>query len=179
MIDVQNNITNSEITSLIFNTCKANKVPELAHKISFRFRNNMTRCFGQAWVDRKLIEFSVPLWERATPEEREQVVIHETCHIIAGYKHKYEIKPHGLEWRSCMIDAGAEPDRCHRIDRKGLKRQYVKYGVKCSCTSVWVSHVKAAQIRKRSHSCMKCKSPVSFTGDTYREKEGKILYARM
>jgi len=158
----------------IYESCKANNVPQLFKKISYRFNNKLTRCFGLAYTNQKHVEFSSPLWDRATEQEKRQVVIHETCHIIAKYKHDFKIKDHGEEWKKCMIAVGVAPERCHTVDREGLVRQYVKYEADCGCTKIWVGHVKAGQVRNKNLSCRKCKGKVSLTGQTFKPKSDKL-----
>ena len=158
----------NKIKSWIYFACQANGVSAFSSKIIHRFRKNFTRILGQALATRNLIEISQPLWERASEEQRKQVVVHEACHLIAHCKHGNEIKPHGPEWKKCMVAAGASPLRCHNVNRDGLKRQYVKYAVQCACTSVWVGHVKAAKVRANKFSCKRCKNKVKLTGETYR-----------
>lgn len=157
-----------KIKSWIHFACQSNGVSALAPKIVFRFRKRFTRILGQAFAQRKLLEFSAPLWARASESERKQVVIHEACHIIAYFKYGYDIKPHGREWKMCMEEAGAMPLRCHSVNRNGLKRQYVKYEVSCECVTVWIGHVRAAQVREGKLACKRCKVKLKLTGKVYK-----------
>ena len=157
-----------KIRSLIHFACQSNGVVALSKKIGFRFRKQFTRILGQAFAQSKLIEFSSPLWARASESERKQVIIHEACHIIAYYKYGFDIKPHGSEWKRCMVESGVAPLRCHNVDRKGLKKQYVKYQVECECVAVWIGHVKAKQVRDGLLSCCRCKAKLRLTGKTHR-----------
>ena len=136
----------------------------------------MTRCLGAAFRAKQLIKFSGPLWERANDEQQKENVFHETCHIIVALKYGFGLRAHGSEWGACMEACGYEPIRCHKVDRTGLCKKYVKYEVKCKCTdSIWVGHAKAAHIRKFSYSCMKCNSHVSFTGRKFYPKTLKVV----
>jgi len=160
-----------KIKSWVYFACQANGVSSLSAKISYRFRKQFTRILGQAFAQKKLIEFSTPLWARADEEQRRQVVIHEACHIIAYHKYGYGIKAHGREWKKCMVEAGVPPLRCHDVNRYGLKKQYVKYAVQCARTSVWVGHVRAAKVRANKLFCKRCKKKLKLTGQTYRPDE--------
>lgn len=58
------------------------------------------RCFG-------VVVLSEPLFERGTPESREDTIRHELAHLLAWHRHGHEIPAHGKEWR----DARADIDR--------------------------------------------------------------------
>ena len=155
---------NSEIRSLIEKACELNQVPELALTIRFEFNNRFTRRLGDASYLKRQIRLSGPLWPRATAEEKRHVVIHETCHIIARYKFGGQIKPHGVEWRQCMVKAGEEPKRCHNVDRTGLKRQTSHVSVNCGCDNPpKVTKHLATKMRKGiRYRCRICKQRISL-----------------
>ena len=161
------------IRALIYKACNSNGVPELANKITFSFHKNMTRVFGLAYTLRLHIKFSIPLWERAEEHQRDDVIVHEACHIVAVRKYGHRIGAHGTQWKKCMINAGHEPTRCHSIDRTGLKKQYTKHEAACSCTFVWISHVRAAYVRKRKLRCSRCKATIILTGKTLKPNEAE------
>ena len=157
-----------DIQHWILHACYFNEVPSLTPQIQYRFLNRLTRVFGQAWYHKKLIEISIPLWHRATLQERRQLIIHETCHIVSMYKHGTHITAHGSEWKQCMIKCGVPAERCHHVNRDGLVRQYVKYEVQCDCALVWIGHVKAAQVRANRIKCRRCKGLARLTGNERR-----------
>jgi predicted SprT family Zn-dependent metalloprotease len=88
---------------------------------------------------------SIALWSRASEQDRRETVIHETCHVIVGYKHGFLASHHGAEWKQAMKNCGVEPVRTHNVDRTGLARQQRRFilldcpaeGVesKCRCTA--------------------------------------------
>jgi SprT protein len=128
--------------------CDCNKVPELAQVILVEWNSRFTRRLGDAAYNsvtfRARIRLSIPLWPRATDQDRRETVIHEACHIIVGYKHGFAVSAHGPEWKKAMENCSVEPLRLHAVDRTGLARKQRRFillacpyeGVerKCRCT---------------------------------------------
>ena len=69
---------------------------------------------------RARIRLSIPLWPRASDQDRRETVIHEACHLIAFYKFGQVAAPHGTGWKQAMRNCGIRPLRTHRVDRSGL-----------------------------------------------------------
>jgi SprT protein len=127
--------------------CDCNGVPELAQVIVVEWNGRFTKRLGDAGYSsvtfRARIRLSIPLWPRATEEDRRETVIHETCHLIAFYKHGV-VAAHGHEWRLAMKNCGVEPLRLHSVDRSGLARRQKRFILldcpnqglkrKCRCT---------------------------------------------
>lgn len=88
------------------------------------FSNRMTSSMGKVNHRTKVITFSRPLWERASPSERKETVIHEIAHAVVAHFHGR--KPgvsHGKEWKRQMRAMGIRnPRRTHAVSRAGLKR---------------------------------------------------------
>ena len=108
--------------------CDCNEVPELAQVVVVEWNPRFTRRLGDAAYSPitygARIRLSLPLWPRASEEDRRETVIHETCHIIAFYKFGgYVVFPHGPEWKEAMRACGVEPLRTHNVDRTGLARR--------------------------------------------------------
>jgi len=116
--------------------CKRNSVPELAQIIVVEWNPRFTCRLGDAIYSpstyRARIRLSSTLWPRASEKERRETVVHETCHIVVGYKHGYVAYPHGAEWREKMRNCGLKPLRTHRIDRTGLARRQRRF-ILCDC----------------------------------------------
>ena len=100
---------------------------ELAQVIVVEWNQRFTRRMGDAsynpFTYRARIRLSIPLWPRASEQERRETVIHETCHCIVKYKHGPFVSDHGEEWRQAMRACGVEPLRTHNVDRSGLVRR--------------------------------------------------------
>lgn len=154
------------IPSLIEFTCKANNISEIYETISFKFNKRFTKRLGDANPNNRVIRFSYPLWERASLEERKEVVVHETCHIIATTKawhsKSYISDPHGIEWQTAMKRAGYEnPSKFHTIDRKDLKKNYLTHYIQCACVKRRVTSEMFDVILEQEWACSKC-------GETYK-----------
>lgn len=95
--------------------------------LRMEWSNRFTRRMGDALVTSRAhatgrVRFSVPLWPRATPAERRQTVLHELAHVAADLRHGARCK-HGLRWKAVMRELGLEPERCHSVNRDGLRRR--------------------------------------------------------
>ena len=106
--------------------CEANGVPELAQVIVVEWNARFTRRMGDALYSpstfRARIRLSIPLWGRASEQDRRETVIHEACHLVVYYKN-CNAAQHGPEWREAMRNCGVEPQRTHSVDRTGLTRR--------------------------------------------------------
>lgn len=115
--------------------CERNGVPELAQVIVVEWNARFTRRMGDGMYSptRMLgrIRLSVPLWGRASEQDRRETVIHEACHVIAFYKDA-NATSHGVEWRQAMLNCGVDPLRTHSVDRTGLMRRQRLF-VLCDC----------------------------------------------
>jgi hypothetical protein len=70
-----------------------------------------------------VIRFSTsPLWRRATPAKRRNTIIHELAHILADCEARRRAG-HGKVWQRKMIALGEKPERCHAVNRDGLRRR--------------------------------------------------------
>lgn len=148
---------NIDIPGLIRHTCETCQVPELASQIRYEFSNRMTRARGMANYQQKLLKFSYPLYLRSTQEGQVTNVIHETCHLIANYRHG-RVQPHGYEWARYMELCGLEPITCHNVDRTGLARQVARVEAKCLCKTHTITKTRATKMRRGSvYVCRQCK----------------------
>jgi len=111
------------IKQWIKEACAANELPMLHHKIVFEWSTTMTRAAGKAYYAQYRIRLSVPLWPKASRQEREETTKHEVCHIIAY--HKVQEIGHQYSWQRCMLNCGLEPEIYHHIPiedkRKSMK----------------------------------------------------------
>lgn len=146
-----------QINEWIDQTCRANNVPEFADQISWSFNNRFTRRMGDANYITQEMRFSAPLWERASLAEQRNTVKHETAHLIARKLFGRGIKQHGKEWRACMYNAGETPERCHTVNRDGLRRKQKRYPAECGCGSRQLSGIRRSRILKGSrYRCSRC-----------------------
>jgi len=107
------------------------------------------------------VRFSIPLWSRATPKERYETVVHEICHIVANHeaalKGTTTSSAHGWEWKNLMRKCGVKPERCHNVDRTGLKRTGNRVSASCGCGAHNVTPYVAGRIAAgATYTCRKC-----------------------
>jgi hypothetical protein len=90
------------------------------------YRRGMRPVKCRQWTglnDLGLVRFSSPLWPRADVAERRNTVLHELAHVIAFARHGRKVKAHGREWKAIMRELGETPNRCHSVNRDGLRRR--------------------------------------------------------
>jgi predicted SprT family Zn-dependent metalloprotease len=160
-----------QINHIIKQTCKDNNATGLYPEITFTFSKRLTKTFARAHCHLSIIEISEPLWHRADIQEKKEMFIHETCHIIAYNKFGGHITHHGKEWRECMGRAGIlKQEYRHNINTEGLRRQPIRYEAQCSCRIFDISHVRAGRFKSRVYNCDYCKQPVHLTGNRIRKE---------
>ncbi|WP_013627514.1 SprT family zinc-dependent metalloprotease [Rubinisphaera brasiliensis] len=127
-----------------------NDVGYLSNMIRVRWNKRFIRKFADAGYGicppRGRIRISPMIWERATPEQRRETIIHEACHIVAYHLHGLAIKPHGVEWRRAMESCGVEPVVTHNVDLVGINSLFVR---ECPQSSrCYVSRRKLAALKR-------------------------------
>ncbi len=128
-------IKDGQIRRWVRFACECNDVPELYLAITIEWNRRFTRRLGDGMYHPRSyqarIRLSIPLWSRASAEERRETVIHEACHVIVGYKCG-SVPSHGPEWKDAMRNCGLEPIPTHSVDRTGLARRQRRF-VLCDC----------------------------------------------
>lgn len=126
---------------------------------------------GLAFSKECRIEFSEPLWAKATPAERYETVVHEVCHITADRRHGKRCI-HGPEWRDEMRLAGfPNPQRCHDVDAGITRKKQQRIKAQCGCgavTSVGPTQAQRIQRGQQSYHCTRCKDKVTLI---YKERK--------
>ena|SRR5688572_537935 len=156
------------IKQIISDTCAKSGVPHLTESILYTFSRRFTRRLGEATYHRHnrsaMIKFSLPLWDRATEQQRHNVIVHETCHVVAFHKANLStitIRPHGPEWAREMRVNGLEPERCHTVDRTGLARRLPTVTVSCGCRTHQLTTNRVTRMRKgQKYQCRLCLGPI-------------------
>lgn len=123
----------AQYSDLIRKVLEANGCPDIFDRITVEWNARFTRRMGDATYGIYRIRLSSPLWSRATKAEQNNTVAHEVCHIVAVHLYGFGAKGHGADWQLCMMRAGYEPNRCHNVDRTGLKRQNTRTRVRLYC----------------------------------------------
>ena len=110
-MEEESKIADRHIKEWIRFACECNEVPELAQVIVVEWNPRFTRRLGDAGYSpityRARIRLSIPLWPRASEQDRRETVIHETCHLIVGFKHGFGPAAHG-----CRVETGDEELWC-------------------------------------------------------------------
>lgn len=129
--------------------------PELLPILLIKFSRRFTRRMGDARLrpgTEARVRFSVPLWERASREQRDATVAHEVAHLVCDHRHRGS-RPHGAEWQAIMRSMGYAPERCHTVDRSGLVRLYE---IECVCRTHKVSRRWYNRAKKGEVACKHC-----------------------
>jgi SprT protein len=144
--------------------CHQNGLPELAQAIIIEWNRRFTRRLGDAVFNpityQSRIRLSIPLWPRASSQDRMETVVHEACHIIVWHKFDLFVAPHGPEWRQAMKNCGVEPLRTHDVDRTGLARRQQRF-ILLDCPNHGIEHkcrMSAKEFNQiRGGAMMECK----------------------
>ncbi|MBJ2286700.1 MULTISPECIES: SprT-like domain-containing protein [Pseudomonas] len=95
-------------------------------------------------------------------EYLDQICPHEVAHYIARSKWGKGIKPHGVEWKSVMIEAfNLAPDRCHSMDTSSVEN--IPFVYRCGCKEHRMSKRRHNRIlRGAIYKCNSCRKAVTF-----------------
>jgi SprT protein len=170
-------MTNNEVHEWIKYACECNGNDDIADKIRLKWSNRMTSAMGIASFDPKTqvytIKLSVPLFKRATEEQKRQTVIHEACHIVEvvnrGYvdwngRVVYPRMSHGPYWAKAMRNADCKPDVYHKVSNDGLRKKYIYECPNC-CAEFKLSAILHNRCERGRHRiCGKCKSRIVWRG---------------
>jgi SprT protein len=127
------------------------------------------RVAGRAYWVRHHLEFNEVL-ARENPESFHETVIHEIAHLVTHKVFADAKQAHGPEFKYVDQSLGGRGTRCHSYDVSSVatKKRKVRYEVKCSCQTHWVTKSVVSNINNpyRKISCKTCKSGVMATGNT-------------
>lgn len=143
--------------------CEANGMPDFWKEIKFKWLNKLKSRAGDASKKNGvyLMRLSIPLFSRATEEQKKETVIHEVCHLI-NFKQGLYNEKHGDFWRTAMIRSGyPNPQRCHKIDRTGLYKPQDRIEMVCDCRSHAISKRRYNSfLRGTIYRCNFCRSSI-------------------
>lgn len=110
------------------------------------------------------IRFNSAIAARHWVQFCERTIPHEVSHYIVDQLYRpRRVKPHGKEWKSLMIEFGADPSRCHSYDITGFNlRRQTRHAYYCDCREHQLSATRHKRIlqRKMSYHCSRCGSPL-------------------
>ena len=154
--------------------CDTCGCPEMKHNIHFEFCGKLTQRLADAtskwWVPPGAapkdgrsrwksgrIRLSRVLWARCPEDEQKNTVIHEACHLICDHQGKTR-GIHGAAWKAVMIQCGEKPERCHSIDRTGIRRRRWAKRVYCGCPHKTMGATQYGRLKKGTYqyTCNTC-----------------------
>ena len=155
------NMTNSEVRELIQYACDMNGRPDIAKLIRVKWSNRMTRAMGIASKrgEDNLIKLSIPLFLRATEEQKWQTVIHEACHIIDAVKNSVRMS-HGRSWKKCMEACEVKPDVYHTVSCEGLRRRWSYHCPDCKRGFELSTTIHNKICRGQVRICLHCRTKI-------------------
>lgn len=133
--------------------------------------SNTTGAVGRAVfpaVMKPYLEFSIVLWPYASPDERDDTVIHEVCHVAA-----WEFTPpeerrammrkkkgHGETWERLMWLCGRDPALSRYATFPVPTHVLGRLHAYCLCGAHQITEAKYASIltRTKVYTCPKCKT---------------------
>lgn len=156
-------MTVSEIRALI-EKCK--QIHNVDIPIHFEFNGRFTSRGGDAkyykLAQKGVVRLSRPLWPRMSQEQKENTIVHETCHIIAHHLKGY-CQKHNHFWQAVMWKCGYKPSRCHNVDTTGLKRKVSRVVAYCGCGEHPITQNRRTRmLRGQRYRCCKCNQELHF-----------------
>ena len=147
------------IKKWISEACISNSVPDLVPQIKYQFNNRFKSRLGDANLKTNVLRFSAVLWNKATPEQKQNTVKHETSHLIT-HKLYGKVPHHGSHWKQVMLRAGQIPTRTHNV-------QSVQKTIDVICTGckqiIKMGLRRYARMRNgQRYLCRNCNSAVEF-----------------
>lgn len=107
-------LTNTQTREVLHRVCERNGVGKwFSDNVYVEWTDSFAGEMGQAiygsGADKHRIRLSTTRFLKASESEMKSAVAHQMCHIVAWRKFGSDIKPHGVEWRACMLLAGFDP----------------------------------------------------------------------
>ena len=106
------------------------------------------------------IRYNPWLFAKYYEESLSNTVVHEVAHYLVDCMYGLrQVKPHGQEWKSIMLDFGARPKATGNYDLAGIPvRQYAKFAYKCGCRTHQLTSVRHKRIVQRGYQyrCQYC-----------------------
>jgi SprT protein len=120
------------------------------------------KCAGMYQVKgrNRRIRYNPWLFAKYFDDSLSDTVAHEVAHYVIDCLYGLRrVKPHGVEWKSVMVDLGAEPKATGSYDLTGIPvRQYAKFAYKCGCRTHQLTSLRHKKIlqRRAQYCCQYC-----------------------
>lgn len=132
------------------------------------FREDMGTVAGLAYPETLMIELNAQLFLANKSVFLDEIIPHETAHILQFILYPEAKKPHGKEWKKIMKLLGVNPDTYHDMDMSEIDNGYFRYT--CGCKT----HSLTKRLHKRTQEgqatqCVECNSRLVYfpRGDCY------------
>jgi SprT protein len=117
---------------------------------------------GSARLSENRLKLNLTLFAENQQEFLQVVIPHEVCHLLV-YKLYGRVKPHGIEWKTLMMELYNLPGRAtHQMDVTSVSQKTVLY--KCDCGPVQLTlrrHNKTFKGTK--YFCRRCNSELRLS----------------
>jgi predicted SprT family Zn-dependent metalloprotease len=134
------------------------------------WNHRLSSTAGRYLVKKKVIELSLKIWPRMTPEDRRQTTLHEAAHAISHFRVRphavlpagtnRRIKPHGREWQRVMHELGVPARVRHNYNVEGLSGRQRRWPVSCGCQDIEFTTTRINNMRRgKAYRCRRCARP--------------------
>ena len=120
------------------------------------------KCAGMYQVKgrNRRIRYNPWLFAKYFEDSISDTVTHEVAHYVVDCLYGLRrVKPHGVEWKSVMVELGAEPKATGSYDLTGIPvRQYTKFAYKCACRTHQLTSLRHKKIlyKRAQYRCQYC-----------------------
>lgn len=127
---------------------------------NFNFRQR-GRTAGTAYLQRNEMRFNPFMLQQDPHKFIENVVPHETAHIVVHQIYGDKVRPHGREWVAVMEHLfNVEAHRTHDFDVPKARNLFL-YQCKCQ-THEFTAHRHGRAKRGSQYLCRACKEPLHY-----------------
>jgi SprT protein len=103
------------------------------HIVQVRFRNDMRRVAGLAYMNKNLIELNFQLFDKYTEAFFNRTIPHEAAHLITRILFPKAKQAHGPEWRHVMNILGVDSSTYHKYDISCAYPEGSLFTYVCAC----------------------------------------------
>ncbi|HHX34712.1 MAG TPA: SprT family zinc-dependent metalloprotease [Gammaproteobacteria bacterium] len=131
--------------------------------ISFKLRGQKA---GVAHICENRLRFNPVLYEENREHFLLHTVAHEVAHLVAYNVYGNNIRAHGPQWQSVMLNIyQLPPNRCHAYAIKSTPKTHYLYSCLCAGREPFaLSAQRHARINKGMHYlCKVCQAKLSYT----------------
>jgi predicted SprT family Zn-dependent metalloprotease len=155
----------SHIRKLVRETCRTLGAPELSRKIKIAMSTRMTKAVGRArsWFREAdfwhaEIQLAAKIWPHLEPDERDDTIRHEVCHVIHDFLYGNVTEHHGPRWKLLATQAGCRPEAVLKagdiLIMAGINKR-AQCGCRGGCVVSNIQYKKMIS-GKRAYKCTKC-----------------------